>query len=100
MLDVVLLSAMQVDGFLMDGGGGAREVDFADDKRLFGDVDDDEVIAGDRAEADGVGGGGVVCPGVIFAGGVEVGGLRETCAGGLAGGGAKIFACAGGWLER
>ena len=47
---------MQVDGFLMQGGEGRGEGDFGDDGGLAGNIDHDEVIAGDGAQAGGIGG--------------------------------------------
>ncbi len=71
MFDVILLRAVEIDGFFVDGGERAGEIDFADDFGLAGDVDDDEIIAGDGAEADGVGRVGFLRPVKMIAGAME-----------------------------
>ena len=77
MFDVILLRAVQVDGFFVHGGERAGEIDFADDVGLAGDVDDDEIVAGDRAQADGVGGIRFVRPVIVLAGAVQVAGFGQ-----------------------
>src|SRR5258708_38495817 len=56
MFDVVLLPAVNVDGFFVDEHKRAGEIDFADDAGRAGDVDDHEIVAGDGTQADGIGG--------------------------------------------
>ena len=72
MVDVELRAAVHVDGFFVDGGEGADEINFADDARFTRDVDDDEIVAGDGAQAGGVGGVGVGVGGVGVSVGVAV----------------------------
>src|SRR5580700_9004091 len=55
MLDVILLPAVNVDGFLVKKNERAGKIYFADDIRRASDIDDDEIVAGDRAKADGIG---------------------------------------------
>jgi len=55
LLDEVLLALDDVDGLGMQGRQGRGEVDLGDDPGLAGDVDDDEVVRADAAQADGVG---------------------------------------------
>ncbi len=62
LLHLVLPRLVQVDGLLVQRGEGGGEIDFGDHLRLAGGIDDDEVVAGDRAQADGVGGVGVRGP--------------------------------------
>src|SRR5258708_37455488 len=57
MFDVVLLPAVNVDGFFVDEHKRAGEIDFADDAGRASDVYDHEIVAGDGAQADGIGGG-------------------------------------------
>ena len=78
MLDVILLRAVQVDGFFVHGGQRAGKIDFADDFRLAGDVDDDEIVAGHRAQADGVRGIRFLGPVIVFAGAVQKARFREA----------------------
>src|SRR6266436_5854415 len=66
MFDVMLLAAVNVDGFFMEENQGAGEIHFADDRGLAGDVDDHEIIAGHGAQTDGVGRVGFLRPVIIF----------------------------------
>src|SRR6266851_8229776 len=56
MFDVVLLAAVNVNGFFVKENQGAGEIHFTDDGGRSGDVDDHEIVAGNRAKADGIGG--------------------------------------------
>src|SRR5581483_8746407 len=78
MLDVILLATVDIDGFFVDGGQGAGKIHFADDAGLAGNVNDDEVVAGNAAQADGIGGISFVRPVKIFAGAMEVSGLGQA----------------------
>src|SRR6266851_450243 len=71
MLDVVLLAAVNVDGFFVEEHQRAGEIDFADDGGRAGDVDDHEIIAGHGTQADGIGGIGLLRPVVVFSGEME-----------------------------
>src|SRR3989442_8773951 len=66
MLDVILLAAVNVDGFFVDENEGAGKVDFADHIRYGRDVDDHKIVASDRTQADGVGGIGFMRPVITF----------------------------------
>jgi hypothetical protein len=55
LLDEVLLALDDINGLGVEGRQGGREVDLGDDLGLARDVDDDEVVGADAAEADGVG---------------------------------------------
>ncbi len=76
-LDVVLLAAMNVDGFFVQENKCAGKIHFADDGRRAGDIDDYEIVAGDRAQADGVSRIGFLRPVIIFSGKMKKSGLRE-----------------------
>src|SRR5207302_10650441 len=56
MFDVVLLAAMNVDGFFVQKNKCAWKIHFADNRRRAGDIDDHEIIAGDGPQTDGIGG--------------------------------------------
>src|SRR2546429_6585158 len=66
MFDVVLLTAVKVDGFFVDERERAGEIDFANDIWRAGDVDDHEIVACYGAQADGIGGTGPLRPAVSF----------------------------------
>src|SRR6267143_3602805 len=66
MFDVMLLAAVNVDGFFVEENQRAGEIHFADDRGLAGDVDDHEIIAGHGAQTDGVGRVGFLRPVIIF----------------------------------
>ena len=66
-LDIVLLAGVQVDGFLVHENERTREVNFANDIRFTGDVDDHEIVAGDRTQADGIRRIGFVRPVIVCA---------------------------------
>ena len=71
LFDVVLAGFVQVDGFGVKGRKGCWKSHVGDDLVVSGGVDDDEVVAGDAAEADGVGGVGVGGPVPGFGGVVD-----------------------------
>src|SRR5881397_2690235 len=56
----------------------ALKVDFADDIRCGGDVDDHKIVAGDRTQADGVGGISFMRPVITFSGEMQETGFREA----------------------
>src|ERR1700687_983370 len=67
MFDVVLLPAVNVDGFFVDEHKRAGEIDFSNDIWRARDVDDYEIVAGDGKQADGIGGRKLSRPvGVFF----------------------------------
>ncbi len=68
MLDVVLLAAVDVDGFFVEEDKSTGEIDFADDGGCAGDVNDHEIVAGHGTQADGVGGISFLRPVIIFSG--------------------------------
>ena len=77
MFDVVLLPAVNVDGFFVDKHKRAGEIDFADDAGRAGEVDDHEIVAGDGTQADGIGGIGLLRPVVVFSSEMQKTGLGE-----------------------
>ncbi len=80
MFDVVLLAAVNIDGFFMDSSERADEIDFADNERFARDVDDDEIIAGDGTKADGVCGVGFMGPVIVFSCEMQIAGLCQASA--------------------
>ena len=62
MFDVVLLAAVEVDGFFVDVRQRTGEINFADDIWRSGDVDDHEIVARDGTQAYGIGGIGLLRP--------------------------------------
>ena len=78
MFDVVLLPAVNVDGFFVDEYKRAGEIDFADDAGRASDVDDHEIVAGDGTQTDGIGGIGFVRPVVVFSGEMEKTSLGQS----------------------
>ena len=79
-LDVVLLSLVEINCFGMDGGERAGEIYLTDYLRLVRDVDDDEVVGSDRAQADGIGRIGFLRPVPMVSGAVEESSLGEPLA--------------------
>src|SRR6266436_5316689 len=65
MLDVVLLAAMKVNGFFVKEHQRTRKIDLANDVWRAGDIDNHEIVAGYRAQADGIGGIGFLRPVVV-----------------------------------
>ncbi len=100
MLDVKLLAAVNVDGLFVNEGQGAGKIDFADDVGRAGDVDDHKIVAGHRAEADGIGGIGFMGPVVIIASQMKKACLREARAKIGQIGVAKFFVWLDGQFER
>ncbi len=78
MLDVVLLPAVNVNGFFVKKNQRAREIHFADDVWRPRDIDDDEVVAHDGTEADRVGRIRFVRPVIVISGKMQVTGLNEA----------------------
>src|SRR2546429_2852364 len=66
MFDVVLLAAMNVDGFFVQKTKCAWKIHFADNRRRAGDIDDHEIIAGDGPQTDGIGGRNLPPPVINF----------------------------------
>src|SRR2546430_12968012 len=66
MFDVVLLAAMNVDGFFVQKTKCAWKIHFADNRRRAGDIDDHEIIAEDGLQTDGIGGRNPPRPHVNF----------------------------------
>ena len=54
-LHLIQLRLDDVDSPRVERGWPAREIGFANHARLVGGVDDDEIVGGDRSQADGVG---------------------------------------------
>src|SRR5882762_1223068 len=79
MLNVVLLAAVKVNGFFVKEDQRTGEIDFADHVWRAGDVDNHEIVAGYRAQADGIGGLGFLRPVVVFPSEMQKTGLREPC---------------------
>ena len=71
MLHVVLLAAVDINGFFVHGGQRAGKIHFADHRRRAGNIDNHEIVAGDRAQADGIGGISFLRPVIIFAGAMQ-----------------------------
>src|SRR5579872_177927 len=61
-LHLILTGFMKIDRFFVQRGEGGGERDFGNDLVITRDVHDDEIVAGDRTEADRVGGIGVGSP--------------------------------------
>ena len=99
LFDLELAGVVEIDGFFVEGGEGGGEVDFGDDLILAGDIDDDEVVAGYRAEGDGIGGVGIGCPVPGVGGVVEEAEFLEEAAefGGFEG--PELFVVADGEFE-
>ena len=74
---MILLAPVQINGFFVHEDQGARKIDLPDDVRLTSDVNNHEIVAGDRTQADRIGRVGFVCPVVIFSGKIEETGFRE-----------------------
>ena len=79
-LHLVLARLVQVDGLLVQRGQGAGEIHFGDHHRLAGGVHHHEVVAGDGAQADGVGRIGVRSPVPGAAGVVQEAGFFQEAA--------------------
>src|SRR5579859_7018116 len=77
MLDVVLLTAVNINGFLVQENQRAREINFTDYVGPAGDIDDDEIVAADGSQADGVGGVGFMRPVIKISGKMQIAGLRQ-----------------------
>ena len=75
--NVVLLAAVNVNGFFVQENKCAREIYFANNGRRAGDIDDYEIVAGDRAQADGISRIGFLRPVIIFSGEMKKSGRRE-----------------------
>src|SRR5437867_5313585 len=71
MFDVVLLAAMNVDGFFVQKTKCAWKIHFADNRRRAGDIDDEEIIAGDGPQTDGISGISLLRPVIILPGQVK-----------------------------
>src|SRR5437867_13083786 len=71
MFDVVLLAAMNVDGFFVQKTKCAWKIHFADNRRRAGDIDDHEIIAGDGPQTGGIGGGSPIPTGTTVSGRVR-----------------------------
>lgn len=54
-LHLILAGIMKIDRLFVQRRQGGWKIDFADDAMVAGDVDDQEVIAGDGAQTDGIG---------------------------------------------
>ena len=65
---MVLLPAVNVDGFFVKENQRARKIHFADYIGRTCDIDDNEIVAGDRAQADRIGGIGFVRPVIMISG--------------------------------
>src|SRR5438876_5852692 len=74
---VVLLAAANVNGFFVQENKCAREIYLANNGRRAGDIDDYEIVAGDRAQADGISRIGFLRPVIIFSGEMKKSGRRE-----------------------
>ena len=74
-LDMVQAALVDVDGLFVEAGERRREGDLPDDLGVVAVIDDNEVIAGNLAQADCVGGIGFRCPVPGVAGPVEHAGL-------------------------
>ena len=75
---MVLLPTMNVDGFFVKENQRAREIHFSNNTRRASNVDDDEIVAGDRAQANGVGGISFVRPVIMIARKVQEAGLGKA----------------------
>src|SRR5690242_16637703 len=80
MLDVILLPAMKIDGFFVHENERAWEIDFTDDIGLAGYINNHEIVASDRAQADGVGRISFVSPVIVFAGEMQKTSFGKPCA--------------------
>ena len=77
-LDVVLLAAVNVDGFFVKENQGAGKIHFANNGRRAGDIDNHEIIAGHGPQADRVGGISFLRPVIIFSGQMQEAGFGES----------------------
>src|SRR5215472_5541897 len=80
MLDVILLPAVQINCLFVNKDQRTRKIDFTYDIWLASDFNDHEIVAGDGAQADGIGGISFVRAVIVFSGEVQKSGFRKPCA--------------------
>src|SRR5271157_248733 len=78
MLDVVLLPPMDINGFFVHRGQRADKIHFANHEWPPRDINNDEIVAGDRAQADRVRRVRLMRPMIIFPRKMEVSRLRQS----------------------
>src|SRR5690242_9980942 len=78
MLDMELLATVQINRLFVDKDQGTWKIDFTDDVRFAGDVNNRKIVAGHGAQADGVGRVGLVGPVIVFSGKMQKTGLSKT----------------------
>ena len=74
---MILLPSVEVDRFFVHENQRAREINFTDDLWFAGDVDDHEIVAGNRPQANGVRGVSFVSPVIVLSREVEKSGRRK-----------------------
>src|SRR5271166_6352576 len=80
MLDVVLLPPMDINGLFVHGGQRADKIHFANHEWPPSDINNDEIVAGDRAQTDRVRRVGLMRPMIVFPCKMEVSRFRQSCA--------------------